>query len=122
MKTVSQQRVLIAGRDAQFRQELHNFLLSEGFQRVDSEENFNEALEKIGNRAYDVLVFDVGSPSEHGLELARRAVRLRPELKAVLVIEAEDQSGWNEMAPSAREFRFLIKSTVTRNLLPALEE
>lgn len=121
MKTVKNQLILIVDSDAHFRETLYNFLLSAGYEKVDSAENFKKALEKIRQLAYNVVVLDAGSPPMEGVKFAKGIVALNPTMRVILMLRAEDQQKWNESGGKAGEFQFLIKTTFTRNLLYLLE-
>jgi DNA-binding response OmpR family regulator len=54
------QLILIVDLDAHFREGLYNFLLSAGYERVDSAENYRNALEKTRETEYDVVLLDAG--------------------------------------------------------------
>jgi GAF domain-containing protein len=51
-----------------------------------------EALEKIGDPSLGVMVLDLQLPDLHGLEVLRRARRLRPELRVVILSAHTDQA------------------------------
>ena len=119
-ETAGHPAILIVDQDAQFREGLYNFLLSAGYEEVDAAKNFDKALEKIKESAYDVVVSDAGSRFMEGLRFAERVVKANPEMKLILMIRVEDQQEWEEKAAST-EFLFLIKPTFPRNLLYLLQ-
>ncbi|MBI1925774.1 response regulator [Candidatus Poribacteria bacterium] len=121
MKTVKNQLILIVEPDAHFRETLYNFLLSAGYEKVDSAENFNKALEKMRGSVYNAVVLDAGSPPMEGVKFAKRIAALNPKMRVILMLRAEDQQKWNASARKGGEFQFLIKTTFTRNLLYLLE-
>jgi hypothetical protein len=47
---------------------------------------------------------------------------LSPTTKIILMINAEDQQAWDQLAVQAVGMHFLIKSTFARNLLYLLED
>ncbi len=122
MKTAKRQSILIIEPNAQFREELYNFLLSAGYGNITATDSLAAALDKIGQSAYDVVVADAGSPWESGLQSAEDLARLSPKTKVILMIKAEDQQVWNQLAEEAVEVRFLIKTTFARTLLFLLED
>ena len=121
MKTTFHQSILIVEPNAQFREELYNFLLSAGYENVTATDSLTAALDKIGRSEYDVAVADAGSPYVGGLQLAQDLAQLSPGLKIILMIKAEDQQMWNHIAAQVGEFHFLIKTTFAQNLLYLLE-
>lgn len=127
MKTIKDQHILIVDTDAHFREELYNFLLSAGYEKVDSTENFDKALEKIRQVAYNVVVVDAGSPLMEGLKFAKSIAKLNPQMRIILMIEAEDGQKWNGKGGRTGEFQtdefpFVIKTTFARTLLHVLSK
>ena len=114
------QAILIVEPDAQFREGLHNFLLSAGYRHIDATKSFELALEKIKKSAYDIVLLDAGSRFTDALKFMEDMKNLNPRVKLILMIRGEDQLEWEEKA-SAMEFQFLIKPTFPRNLLYLLQ-
>jgi DNA-binding NarL/FixJ family response regulator len=121
-KTVKRQSILIIEPDAQFREELYNFLLSDGYEMTEKTESLSAAFEKIRQSAYDVIVADAGAPSVAGLQFATYLAQLSPGAMIILMIEADERQLWDQIATQSREVRFLIKTDFARNLLYLLEE
>ena len=121
-KTAKRQSILIIEPNAQFREELCNFLLSAGYENVAAVESLSEALDKIRQSAFEVVVIDAGSPHVGGPRLAQDLAQLSPGMKVILMIKAEDQQMWNQIAAQVGEVCFLIKTTFAQNLLYLLEE
>lgn len=121
METAKRQSILIVEPNAQFREELYNFLLSAGYERVDSAESYQSALEKIRETEYDVLLLDGGSPLKTGLEVADGIAASNPKTKVVLTIGAREQQEPSDEFRNKTEYQFLIKTTFARNLLYLLE-
>ena len=120
MKKAKDQLILIVDRDAHFREGLYNFLLSAGYERVDSAENYHNALEKIRETEYDVVLLD-GSPLRAGQEVADNIAVLTPKTRVILMVGAEEQPEPHEPR-SKVEHQYLIKATFARNLLYLLEK
>lgn len=122
MKTPNRQSILIIGPNEQLREEIVNFLLSAGYEKTEEAESLATALDKIGQSAYEVIVADAGEPLVAGLQFAKDSALLSPDTKIILMIEAEDQNSWDQIAARSVEVRFLIKTDFARNLPYLLEE
>jgi DNA-binding NarL/FixJ family response regulator len=117
MKTATHQSILIVEPDAQFREELYNFLLAAGYETVTATDNLASVLDNTCLSAYDVILADAGSPWDNELQSAKDLAKLSPTTKIILMIEAEDQEVWNQIAAQTAGASFLIKNTFARNLL-----
>ena len=122
MKTARRQSILIAEPNVQFREELYNFLLSDGYEHVTATDSLATVLEQISHPAYDVILADAGAPWGSGLPVAKSLATLSPTTKIILMFNAEDQQAWNQLAVQAVGMHFLIKSTFARTLLYLLED
>jgi DNA-binding NtrC family response regulator len=122
MKTAKYQSILIVEPNMQFREELYNFLLADGYEHVTATANVATVLEHIRHAAYDVILADAGAPWGSALQIAKNVATLSPTTKIVLMIHAEDQQTWNQLTVQAVGMHFLIKSTFARNLLYLLED
>jgi DNA-binding NtrC family response regulator len=116
------QLILIVDLDAHFREGLYNFLLSAGYERVDSAENYQSALEKIRETEYDVLLLDAGSPLKTGLAVADSFAASSPKARVILMVGAEERQEPMVLAEDKAEYQYLIKATFARNLLYLLEK
>jgi DNA-binding NtrC family response regulator len=117
MKTAKHQSILIVEPDAQFREELYNFLLAAGYETVTAIDTSAIVLDNIRLSAYDVVLADAGSPWGKELQLAKDIGQLNVKTKIILMIEAEDLEVWNQIAAQVVGVSFLIKKTFARNLL-----
>ena len=117
MKTATHQSILIVEPDAQFREELYNFLLAAGYETVTAIDTLDIVLDNICLSAYDVILADAGSPWDNELQSAKDLAKLSPTTKIILMIEAKDQEVWNQIAAQVVGASFLIKDTFARNLL-----
>ncbi len=88
-------RVLIAEDDDSMRLFLARELERAGHQ-VSSVGDGIEAIPLLENSAFDLLVADIVMPEMDGLELARRAEKLRPGLKIIFI------TGFAAVAMNAR--------------------
>jgi DNA-binding response OmpR family regulator len=81
-------RLLLAEDDAGIRAPLARALKREGYE-VDETENGDEASRLAAEHDYALLVLDIGLPGLSGLEVCRRARRVRPSLP-ILLLTAQD--------------------------------
>jgi DNA-binding NarL/FixJ family response regulator len=122
MEAASRQPILIVVPNAQFREEVFNFLLSAGYENVTATDSLPAALDKIRRSEYEVTVADAGGPLSAGLQFAADLADLKPGANIIFMINAEDQLSWDQIAPQSVGVRFLIKTDFARNLLYLLEE
>jgi DNA-binding NtrC family response regulator len=122
MKTTNRKPILVVEPDRQLREEVVNFLLSAGYENIEESDNLSAALDKIGQAAYEVVVADAGKPWNAGLHFATDLAQVSPKTRLILMIEAEDQSSWDQIAARSVEVQFMIKSDFARSLPYLLEE
>jgi DNA-binding NarL/FixJ family response regulator len=122
MNEANCQPILIVVPNAQFREEVFNFLLSAGYENVTATDSLPAALDKIRQSEYEVTVADAGRPPTAGLQFAADLAGLKPGAKIIFMINAEDQQSWDQIAAQSVGVRFLIKTDFARNLLYLLEE
>ncbi|HJQ68511.1 MAG TPA: response regulator [Blastocatellia bacterium] len=113
--------ILIVEPDTNFREELYNFLLSAGYENVDSVESFEQSLKRIEESCYDVVISDASVGPTDVLSFARAVTRIRPGSEVILMITPESQKEWNGQARNTGEFQCVVKTTFARNLLYLLE-
>jgi len=116
------QLILIVDLDAHFREGLYNFLLSAGYERVDSAENYHNALEKTRETEYDVVLLDAGSSLRAGRDAADGIAGSSPKAKVILMVGSQEQKQLNHEARSSSKYQYLIKAAFARNLLYLLEK
>lgn len=123
MSNVSLNKViLIVEPDSSFREELYNFLLSAGYENVDSVASFEQSFKRIMESRYDVVISDASACSTDGLRFARAVTKIRPGSEVILMISPETQKEWNGHARNTGEFQCVIKTTFARSLLYLLEK
>jgi DNA-binding response OmpR family regulator len=122
MKTARRQSILIAEPNVQFREELYNFLLSDGYEDVTATDSLAAVLEPIQHTTYDIILADAGAPLDSGLQIAKNIVTFNPTTKIILMIKAEDQQAWNQVAMQAIGVHFLIKTAFARDLVYLLAD
>lgn len=77
-------RILLAEDDDSLRRFLAQSLERAGHQ-VDAFEDGDGAWEALDAALYDLLLTDIVMPGIDGIELARRAAEIRPEMKIVFI-------------------------------------
>lgn len=83
-------RILVVDDERFFREAIRDALAPVGL-AVELAETGAEALDRLANPALGVVVLDLQLPDLHGLEVFRRAKRLRPELRVVILSAHTEQ-------------------------------
>jgi CheY-like chemotaxis protein len=122
MEIARRQSILIIEPNAQFREEIVNFLLSAGYEDVAATDSLPAALDKLRQSEYEITVADAGRPLTAGLQFAAELAGMKPGARIIFMINAEDQQSWDQIAAQSVGARFLIKTDFARNLLYLLEE
>jgi len=122
MKTAKSHPILIIEPDVQFREELYNFLLSDGYEHVTATDMLTNVLEQICHVAYDVILLDAGVPWGSALQVADSLATLSPTTKIILMINAADQDAWQQCAAQVIGVHFLLKMTFAHNVLYLLAD
>jgi DNA-binding NtrC family response regulator len=122
MKTAKSHTILIIEPDAQFREELFNFLLAAGYGQVTAIDSLTTVLESIRHAAYDVILAAAAAPGAGGLQVAQDIAALSPTTKTILMINAEDQDAWQQRAVHVIGVHFLLKMTFAYNVLYLLAD
>ena len=76
--------VLIIEDEAIMRESLRDWLKDEGYE-VETAEEGEEALEKIGKKEFSVAVLDLRLPGKDGLEVLREATIKDPKIKGIVI-------------------------------------
>jgi DNA-binding response OmpR family regulator len=122
MKAAKSHTILIIEPDAQFREELYNFLLAAGYEQVTATDSLTRVLEPIRHAAYDVIFVAAGAPGADGLQVAQDIAALSPTTKTILMINAKDQDTWQQLAAHIVGVHVLLKMTFARNVLYLLTD
>ena len=122
MKTAKSRPILIIEPDAQFREELYNFLLAAGYEQVTATDSVTTVLASIRHAAYDVILAAAAAPGAGGLQVAHDIAALSPTTKTILMINAEDQDAWQQRAAHIVGVHFLLKLTFAHNVLYLLAD
>jgi two-component system cell cycle response regulator CpdR len=82
--TSTMARILLAEDDAEMRSFLAHCLRRAGHD-VSATEDGESAASQLERRAFDLLLADVVMPGIDGVELAKRAARIAPDLKIMFI-------------------------------------
>jgi DNA-binding response OmpR family regulator len=122
MEAVSRLSILIIEPNEQLREEIFNFLLSAGYENTEETDSVAAALDKIRHSPYKTIVADAGALLAVGPGFVTDLAKLSLGARLILMINAEDQRSWDQIAAQSVGVRFLIKTDFARNLLYLLEE
>lgn len=109
--------VLIVDDDAMLLDMLRNGLSLEDYHcEIAASAIF--ALELIDETLFDLMVTDIDMPEMNGLELTKKAKRLRPDIKVIIMTGLIDKFSWDEvMEAGASDFikkPFTVKELIAR--------
>ena len=76
--------VLIVEDEAIMRESLRDWLKDEGYE-VETAEEGEEALQRIGKEEFGIAVLDLRLPGKNGLEVLREARAQNPKLKGIII-------------------------------------
>jgi len=76
--------LLIVEDETIMRESLRDWLRDEGYE-VETAEEGEEALQRIGKREFDVVILDLKLPGKNGLEVLREATAQNPKLKGIII-------------------------------------
>jgi CheY-like chemotaxis protein len=122
MKTAKSHTILIIEPDAQFREELYNFLLAAGYEQVTATDSLPRVLESIRHAAYDIILAAAAAPGAGGLQVAQDIAAMSPTTKCILMINAADQDAWQQRAVQVIGVHFLLKMHFVYNVLYLLAD
>ena len=91
------------------------FLTEKGYD-VDTSANGYDALEKIGNKEYDLIFLDEMMPGMGGLETLSKIKEINPNVPVVMVTKSEEESLMNE-AIGSKIADYLIKPVLPSQVL-----
>lgn len=76
--------ILIVDDEEQIRSTLQEILEYEDY-KIDTAANGVEALQKIENETYDVVLCDIKMPKMNGIEVLEKAIEMKPDLPFVMI-------------------------------------
>lgn len=114
-------RVLVVDDFAAFRQFISSTLETiRDLQLVGEASDGLEAVQKAGKLKPDLILMDVGLPSQNGIEAARQIRALVPKAK-IIFLSQESSADVVEEALSVGASAYVVKVNAGIELVPALE-
>ena len=114
---MSEGSILIVDDDAMLLDMLRNALSLEGYQ-CETTVSAMFALELIDETPFDLMITDIDMPEMNGLELTKKAKRLRPDMKIIIMTGLIDKFSWDEVIEAgASDFikkPFTVKELIAR--------
>jgi len=95
-------------------------LLTPHFDVIGTAADGKAALEMIEQLRPDIAVLDVSMPFKTGIEIAADLKTGAPEVK-VVIISANDDESYIRAARSAGALAYVVKTSMSDDLIPALE-
>jgi len=96
---------------------LRNALSSEGY-HCETAASPMFAFELIDETPFDLMITDIDMPEMNGLELTKKAKRLRPDMKIIIMTGLIDKFSWDEaIGAGASDFvkkPFTLKELIAR--------
>jgi DNA-binding NtrC family response regulator len=113
-------RVLIVDDEAQFVEAVAERLQLRGFE-ADGLTSGQEALDRLSERAYDVLVLDVKMPGVGGLDVIRTVKERWPKIHVVL-LTGHGSTKDAESGMQLGAYRYLMKPVAIEDLAAIIRE
>jgi DNA-binding NarL/FixJ family response regulator len=79
-----------------------------------------EAIALANSHAFDVVLMDIGLPGMSGLEATRRVKQILPQVK-VVILTLYDTTEYRAEAGAAKANAYVLKQTMSTDLVPLLE-
>lgn len=113
--------VLVDDRDI-FRLVLQK-IFSQAFPNLDLEEvaTGREAVEKVRERAWDIVILDLNLPDLHGLDVLKRIKRVRPTVP-VIILSLYPVEQFAMRAYKGGASAYLIKDALGEELITAIKQ
>ncbi|NWG45572.1 MAG: response regulator [Alphaproteobacteria bacterium] len=112
-------RILLAEDDDDMRRFLRGILQKAGHEVSDFAQG-DQALDCLGHQRFDLLLTDIVMPVMDGIELARRAAELHPELK-IIFITGFAAVALNRRHDAPKDARVLSKAVHLRQIVQEVE-
>lgn len=111
--------ILLVDPNNDSREDIYNFLLTSGFDKVQQVDNITEAFYKATTNFFDIILVDLFMPEKSGLHLARQIQKQTKRTKIILLVDGKYQPILNGAGAKIR-LPSILKSFVTRDLVGLL--
>jgi DNA-binding NarL/FixJ family response regulator len=91
-----------------------------GFQVTGEAANGREFLEMIQKEHYDIVLLDIEMPELNGIEAAKKAIQLKPDLKIITLTMYGEEEYFDQMVQAGAK-GFLIKNSDLQEVKSAIE-
>jgi len=91
-----------------------------GYEVTGEASNGREFLELITKYDYDIVFLDIEMPEINGIEAARRAIELKPDLKIITLSMYGDEEYYDQMVDAGAK-GFLLKNTNLQEVKAAID-
>lgn len=91
-----------------------------GYKVTGEASNGKEFLELIAKHDYDIVFLDIEMPEINGIEAARRAIELKPDLKIITLSMYGDEEYYDQMVDAGAK-GFLLKNTNLQEVKAAID-
>ncbi len=91
-----------------------------GYEVAGEASNGKEFLEIILKNDYDIVFLDIEMPEINGIEAARRAIELKPDLKIITLSMYGDEEYYDQMVDAGAK-GFLLKNTNLQEVKTAID-
>ncbi len=113
-------RVLIVDDEERFRATLKKLLGVQGLEVEEAQDGF-EALDKVKEQKFDVILLDVKMPGMHGIEALSRIKRIDP-MPEVIVLTGHASVDVAVQMIKLGGYEYLLKPCPTEALMAKIEE
>ena len=117
----AQKRILVVDDEDHIRRILVRTLMAEGYDVSDASSGA-DAITKVIDSTFDILISDVRMPGMNGLEAVRAIKAKRPEIIAVITSGVADEETAQAEAIAAGASAYFTKPYSLDELLMTLEE
>jgi len=91
-----------------------------GYEVIGEASNGKQFLELIEKFDYDIVFLDIEMPEINGIEAAKRAIELKPELKIITLSMYGDEEYYDQMVDAGAK-GFLLKNTNLQEVKTAID-
>ncbi len=115
-------RILVADDHAVVREGIKQILADqEGMVVEDEAENGQEALRKVTEKTYDLVLLDISMPGRSGLEILEEMKAMQPKLP-VLILSMHPEEQYAVRTLRAGASGYLTKASAPRELISAIQK